>query len=79
MKKGIALAAALGLGLVVGACVRSVVSEAHAQPVGPGFSYKVVGGSLTGGGAEEDLNRFGGEGWRFVGVIGRDLVFERPH
>ena len=82
MKKGITLAAAVCFGAAFGACVRSVVSDARAQPAAGGaLQYKVVGFSMSQGGYEEDLNKMAAEGWRFVGPIpiqgGSHLVFER--
>ena len=81
MKKGITLAAAVCFGAAFGACVRNVVSDARAQPVGSRPEYKVVGASLMASGYEKDLNEMAAEGWRFVGPIpannGSHLVFER--
>jgi hypothetical protein len=81
MNKGITLAAAVCLGAFLGACVRNVVSEARAQPVGGRLEYKIVGGSMSIGGYEEDLNKMAAEGWRFVGPLpvqgGSHLIFER--
>ncbi len=81
MKKGITLAAAVCLGAFFGACVRNVVGEARAQPVGGRLEYKIIGGSMTIGGYEEDLNKMAAEGWRFVGPLpvqgGSHLIFER--
>ncbi len=82
MRKGLTLVAALCFGAAFGACVRNVVSDARAQPVGGRVEYKVVGGSMSAGGYEEDLNKFTAEGWRFVAPLpagngNAGLIFER--
>ncbi|MBS1149980.1 MAG: hypothetical protein H6Q89_1678 [Myxococcaceae bacterium] len=82
MNKGITLVAAVCFGAAFGACVRNVVSEARAQPVGQRLEYKVLGASMGGGGYEEDLNKMAAEGWRYNGPIPLGnanslLVFER--
>ena len=82
MKKGITLVAAVCFGAAFGACVRNVVSDASAQPVGGRFEYKVLGASMGAGGYEEDLNKMAAEGWRYssalpLGNANSLLVFER--
>jgi hypothetical protein len=69
MNKGMALVAAVCFGAALGACVRNVVSDARAQSSGPRFEYIVVGGSMSTGGYEEDLNKMGAIGWRYVGSL----------
>lgn len=54
-------------GILLGACARqALVRDAAAQP---SRGYLVVGGSLTADGYRNDLNKYGAEGWRFVGAI----------
>ena len=82
MKKGLTLVAAVCFGAAFGACVRNVVSDARAQPVGVRLEYKVVGASMGSSGYEEDLNKMAAEGWRLhsplpLGNANSLLVFER--
>lgn len=82
MKRGASILVALAVGAAIGACVRDVVRPAEAQGQSNGHRYKVVGGSMSESGYEEDLNREAMDGWHYVGTIPRgqgnaSLVFER--
>ena len=82
MSKGMTLVAAVCFGAFLGACVRSVVADARAQPVGARREYKVVGASMSQSGYEEDLNKMSSEGWTYSGNLPLGnanplLVFER--
>ena len=68
-------------GILLGACVKDLVStRAHAEP--GGRRYVVVDGSMGSDGYEKDLNEKAAEGWRYVGTIPfgsapSKLVFEK--
>ena len=83
MKRGFVVVVALFVGALFGACFRDVVKpgEAHATVAGQ-RQYKVVGGSVSTGGYEDDLNKMAAEGWHFAGTIASPnanaaLIFER--
>lgn len=76
----------LVVGAVLGACFRgavvdAVVGDAHAQQPAT-HQYKIVGGSFTDDGYQQDLDKYGAAGWRLVAAVPNGngpgkLVFER--
>ncbi|MHB8872755.1 MAG: DUF4177 domain-containing protein [Myxococcaceae bacterium] len=83
MKRGFAIVVALFVGAFLGACFRDAVKvgDAHATATGQ-RQYKVVGGSISTGGYEDDMNKMAAEGWHYVGAIPvtngtAPIIFER--
>jgi hypothetical protein len=83
MKRGFSMLVVLFVGAMGGACVRGavdlVVRDAYAQPA---HQYKVVGGSMSDDGYQQDLDKYSAAGWRLVAAIPNGqgpgkLVFER--
>ena len=71
---------ALTSAFLAGALARDLFAPAYAHadaPAAKGYEYKVVGASMGPGGYEEDLTKFGSQGWRFAGEVATHLVFER--
>ena len=67
MKDGWKTLAMILFGVLLGACARHlVIAKAAAQT---GHGYLVVVGSATPDGYRNDLNKYGREGWRFVGTV----------
>jgi hypothetical protein len=81
MKDGWKSLALVLAGILLGACVKDLVS-ARAQAQGGGTRYLVIDGSLSADGYEKDLNEKAREGYRYVGAISHGnfpskLVFEK--
>lgn len=84
MNNGWKVLALVTLGILAGTYGQHLLmGQAQAEGAAPTVKYKVVGGSMSAGGYEEDLNKFTSQGWRYVGAIPRgeipsDLIFAKP-
>jgi hypothetical protein len=81
MKDGWKSLALVLAGVLLGACVKDLVSS-RANAAGGGGRYLVIDGSFSAEGYQNDMNDKAREGYRFVGAIpfgntAGKLVFEK--